>query len=172
MTKNKPEKPFVFMIAVITADGFIAKNSKHTPVGWTSKEDKEFFKRKTKEAGVVVMGSNTYEVMSRPLEDRLNIVYSRDKQYDGAETTRAEPKDLIEDLTKRGYKKIAICGGSTIYTMFMESGMVDKLYLTIEPIVFGAGLSLFNKEFDVKLELLSNKQIGENTILLEYNVIK
>jgi len=33
-------------------------------------------------------------------------------------------------------------------------------------------LEEWEKEFDVKLELLSNKQIGENTILLEYNVIK
>ena len=118
------------------------------------------------------MGSNTYEVMSRPLEDRLNIVYSRDKQYDGAETTRAEPKDLIEDLGKRGYKEIAICGGAAIYTMFMEAGALDKMYITIEPVIFGAGLALFNKEISQELRLVSNKQIGKNTILLEYNVIK
>ena len=163
----------VFMIAVMTADGFIAKSSRHSPVGWNSKEDKEFFTKRTKGAGVVVMGANTYETISRPpLEGRLNIVYSMDKQYDGAETTRAEPKDLIEDLGKRGYKEIAICGGAAIYTMFMEAGALDKMYITIEPVIFGAGLALFNKEISQELRLVSNKQIGKNTILLEYNVIK
>ena len=158
----------VFIIAALTADGFIAKNSEHMSISWTSKEDKEFFKEKTKKAGVVIMGENTYNTIGKPLSDRLNIVYSRDKQYEGVETTQKDPKDLIEDLKNRGYKEIAICGGSTIYTMFMEAGLVDKLYFTVEPIVFGSGMNLFNKEIDKKLQLVSVKNLSSQTILLEY----
>ena len=158
----------VFIIAALTADGFIAKNSEHTPISWTSKEDKEFFKEKTKKARVVIMGENTYNTIRKPLQDRLNIVYSRDKKYEGVETTQKDPKDLIEDLKNRGYKEIAICGGSTIYTMFMEAGLVDKLYFTVEPIVFGSGMNLFNKEIDKKLQLVSVKNLSSQTILLEY----
>ena len=162
----------VFIIASLTADGLIAKDPKVPSTDWTSKEDKEFFIRRSKEAGVVVMGQNTYETIGRPLKDRLNIVYSRDKQYEGVEVTQKEPKSLIEELERRGYKEVAICGGSTIYTMFMEAGVVDKLYLTVSSLVFGKGMNLFNKEFDQKLELVSVEKLGPQTILLEYNVAR
>ena len=54
----------------------------------------------------------------------------------------------------------------------MEAGVVDKLYLTVEPVLFGQGMNLFNKEIDTKLQLVSTQTLGENTILLEYNVIR
>lgn len=160
-----------FIIAALTADGFIAKHPKHL-ADWTSKEDKQFFTEMTKQAGVVVMGSNTYETIGRPLKDRLNIVYSREKQYEGVEITQKPPRELLQDLGSRGYRKVAICGGSTIYTMFMEAGVVDKLYLTIEPIIFGSGMTLFTKELNEKLTLDGVTKLGEHTILLEYTVFK
>ena len=158
-----------FIIAALTADGFIGKNSAHA-VDWTSKEDKRFFVEMTKKAGVIIMGQNTYETIKKPLSGRLNIVYSRDKEYEGVEITQKDPKELLQDLEKRGYQEIAIGGGAAIYTMFMEQGLVDKLYLSIEPVLFGKGITLFNKELDLKLSLISLKQLGEHTVLLEYNV--
>jgi dihydrofolate reductase len=160
-----------FIIAALTADGFIAKSSQHL-TDWTSKEDKHFFVEKTKQAGVVVFGQNTFETIGKPLKDRLTIVYSKDKQYEGVEVTQKPPRELLEDLEKRGYKEVAICGGATIYTIFMEAGVVDKLYLSVEPVLFGQGLTLFNKELDKKLELVSVQKLGDHTVLLEYNVIK
>jgi len=160
----------VFIIAALTADGFIAKSAMHTPMEWTSKEDKKFFSQRTKQAGVVVFGQNTYETIGRPLPDRHNVVYSKDKQYEGVEITQKEPKVLLEDLEKRGFKEVAICGGSTIYTMFMQAGVIDTLYLTIEPVLFGQGMSLFNKEVDKRLTLVSATKLEDNTLLLEYGV--
>jgi dihydrofolate reductase len=52
-----------FIIAALTADGFIAKGSDHLSVEWTSKEDRKFFSDRTKKAGVVVMGLNTYKTI-------------------------------------------------------------------------------------------------------------
>ena len=160
-----------FIIAAVSTDGFIGKNSSHL-ADWTSKEDKRFFIEMTKKAGVIVMGQNTYEAIGRPLPDRLNIVYSRDKEYERVEVTQKDPKELLQDLEKRGYQEVAIGGGATIYTMFMEQGLVDKLYLSVEPVLFGKGITLFNKELDLKLSLVSLKQLGEQTVLLEYNVVK
>ena len=161
----------VFLIAAITADGFIAKNSDHL-ASWTSKEDKQFFVEKTKEAGVVVMGFNTYKTIGRPLPGRLNIVYSKTEvNIPGIEVTQEEPVKLIQNLAKRGYEQVAITGGAQIYTMFMEAGLVDTLYLTVEPVVFGYGMSLFTKKLDNRLQLQSFEKIGDNSILLEYNVI-
>ncbi len=162
----------VFIIAALTADGLVAKNTLHTPLEWTSKEDKEFFATRTKEAGVVVIGANTFKTLKRPLPGRLNVVYSKESFGGDVEITQKEPKALLEELGKRGFKEVAICGGPTIYTMFMAAGVVDTLYLTIEPVLFGQGMHLFNKELDAKLRLISSKKLGENTLLLEYKVMR
>ena len=159
-----------FLIAAVTADGFIARNSSHL-ASWTSKEDKQFFIEKTKKAGVVVMGLNTFKTMGKALPGRQNIVYAPPgTALEGVEITQDDPKTLLAKLEQKGFKEVAICGGATIYTMFMEAGLVDKLYLTMEPVLFGNGIHLFNKELDKKLELLSIQKLNEQAVLLEYNV--
>ncbi len=163
----------VFLIAAITADGFIAKDKNQVSTAWNSAEDKKHFVELTKRAGVVVMGSTTFETFGRPLKDRLNIIYSKSgKTFEGTETTDLSPKELIASLEERGMSEVAICGGSAIYTLFMEAGVVDTLYLTIEPVIFGNGIKLFNKPLDTKLELVAERKTDTGTIFLEYKVLK
>lgn len=168
-----------FIIAALSADGFIGKHSAHSPLTWRSKGDREFFIERTKQAGLAIMGLNTAKASKKPLPGRRNIIYadSKDqlphwKEYEEWEITQDSPKELLLRLEKDGHKEVAICGGATIYTLFMETGLVDKLYLSIEPVLFGGGITLFNKELDYNLALISFKQLGEKAVLLEYDVIK
>ncbi|MEK9177876.1 MAG: dihydrofolate reductase family protein [Patescibacteria group bacterium] len=160
-----------FIIAALTADGYIGRNAKHAAM-WTGKEDKKRFIEITKRAGVMVMGQNTWHTLGKPLKDRLNIVYSPTllPLVAGMETTAKSPADLLQELESRGFKEVAICGGSQIYTMFMKSGLVDTLYLTIEPILFGDGIKLFKEELDYRLRLVSCVQTEGGALLLEYKV--
>ncbi len=166
-----------FLIAAVTADGFIARDEKHSAF-WTSKEDKKRFVELTKHAGVVVMGSTTYATLPRPLKERVNIVYTRrstdsdqgPKTFEGAETTQKSPLELLEELEGRGFKEVAICGGSKIYTLFMKAKAVDRLFLTIEPLIFGKGINLFNEELQYHLNLVSANQAENGALLLEYKV--
>ncbi|MDO8474438.1 MAG: dihydrofolate reductase family protein [bacterium] len=167
----------VFIIAALSADGFIAKNPGQSTLTWRSKGDRQFFIAKTKEARVVVMGLNTAKTSKRPMPDRLNIIYAKSKEelphwqeFEGWEVTQKDPASLIQEITERGYDQVAICGGSTIYTMFMQAGVVGTLYLTIEPVLFGQGMNLFNKEVDKNLTLISTTKLEDNTLLLEYGV--
>ncbi|MBI2124004.1 MAG: dihydrofolate reductase [Candidatus Wildermuthbacteria bacterium] len=169
----------VFIIAALTADGFIAKNPGHSPLSWRSQGDRQFFITKTKEAGVVVMGLNTAKTSKRPMPERLNVIYAKNreeiphwKEFDGWEVTQKDPASLVQELSEKGYKQLAVCGGSTIYTMFMQAGVVNTLYLTLEPVLFGQGMNLFNKEIDKKLNLVKAEKLGEQSLLLEYNVLK
>lgn len=159
-----------FIIAAITADGYIAKDVHHASIAWTSKADKKRFVELTKEAGVVVMGSSTYETIGRPLPNRVNIVYSRSKKFEGVEVTNLAPHDLLNELRDRGFKSVAICGGSHIYSMFMKAKAVDTIYLTIEPILFGKGIPFLNEEFLMHLHLKSVAQSESGALLVEYSV--
>ncbi len=159
-----------FLIAAVSADGFIAKNEQHAAM-WTGKADKKRFVELTKRAGVVVMGSTTYATLGRPLKERVNIVYSRDKKFEGAETTTLEPRMLLEQLETRGFKEVAICGGSHIYTSFIKADVIDTIYLTIEPLIFGTGISLFKEEMVHHLKLVSSAESESGALLLEYKVL-
>jgi dihydrofolate reductase len=161
-----------FIIAAISADGFIARNT-HELADWTSKEDKRLFVELTKRAGVMVMGRTTFDTIGRALPDRQTIVYSH-KLVDvgGVTTTKESPADLVSRLSAEGYKELAICGGSAIYTLFLEAGVVDELYLTVEPVLFGDGVPFLNGLVGVDLRLLETKQLNDNVTLLHYEVQK
>jgi dihydrofolate reductase len=165
-----------FIIAALSADGYIARDSSALSTAWTSKADKKRFVELSKRAGVVVMGQNTWKTLGgKALKDRLNIVYSPmrlDDMPEGVETTTKSPVELLAELGGRGFKEAAICGGSQIYTMFMKSGLVSKLYMTIEPIIFGDGIRLFKEGLDCKLKLENYTQTENGSLLLEYSIVK
>jgi dihydrofolate reductase len=158
----------------MSADGFIAKDPKTPSTAWTSKEDKKRFVEISKRAGVCVMGLNTWQTFGgHPLKERLNIVYSPtpiENLPADVEITAKSPADLLQELGSLGFKEVAICGGSTIYTMFMKSGLVERLYLTIEPVLFGDGLRLFKEKLDFKLVLEKVEKTENGTLLLDYLV--
>lgn len=162
----------VFMIAAVSADGFIAEHDEHI-ADWTSPEDKRFFVNRTKEAGVVVMGGKTFRTIGRAMPGRRNIVYTSKPEsitVADVETTDKSAEELIDQLVQEGATEVAICGGTAIYTMFMKSGLIDEMYLTVEPLTFGTGMTLFNEPIGARLTLLDSSKLNDDTLLLHYSV--
>jgi dihydrofolate reductase len=89
---------------------------------------------------------------------------------EGVETTNESPADLVARLQKEGATGLAICGGAAIYNLFMQAGVADELYLTIEPILFGTGITLFREDMATGLALLDVQRLNDNTVLLHYSV--
>lgn len=164
----------VFIIAATTADGFIGRDSGHT-ADWTGSEDKKTFVRLTKEAGVVVMGSRTFATIGHALPGRRTIVYTRDPAAittAGIEATAEAPAALLTRLEQEGAQAVAICGGSSVYDLFMHARLVDELYLTVSPLLFGQGMPLFTHSLDIPLQLLDSTPLGDGSILLHYATTK
>lgn len=164
----------VFIIAALTADGFIARDSSHM-ADWTEKEDKQLYVRLTKESGVMVMGSRTFDTIGRALPGRKTIVYTTHaEKYQGienVETTAELPEELVKRLQAEGYRSVAICGGTQIYTTFMQAKVVTDLYLTIAPVLFGTGIQLLNKSFNSQLALNALEKLGANSIAAHYSIV-
>lgn len=178
----------VFLIAAVSADGFIGRSPSQSSLEWTSSEDKKFFKDRTKAAGVMVVGRTTFETIGRSLPGRKIFVLSsqpKPEQYadipdSAVEFTSLSPAELIAQLETTQLKnesgtftevaEVAVCGGSSIYTQFMQAGLIETLYLTVEPVVFGEGIKLFGAALPVeqKLSLTSVTHLSEQTLLLEY----
>jgi dihydrofolate reductase len=158
-----------------TADGKIAKSSDHFP-NWTSREDKLHFQKISKEAGVVIMGDKTFATFPAPLKDRLNVVLTLDenpKEIEGVKwMVNSEPEKVVKELEEMGYQTAVLGGGSFINGLFLKHGLVDEIYVTVEPKIFGDGLGLFKGDFDVDLKLINVEKINENSVVLKYEVIK
>jgi len=186
----------IFLIAATTIDGMIGKGEDHVSTQWTSKADFKWFQQKTKEAGLCVMGSTTFRTIGRLLPNRTTIVMTRHPQkisqdypnitYRDLEaatentadlntevlyTTQLKPLQLQQLLSEAGYKNLAICGGSSIYTQFLQAGLVETMYLTVEPLLFGSGIPLLNaaiKEASQQWHLKEVHHLSQQTIVLEY----
>lgn len=160
-------------IAAVTIDGKIARNTSHFS-DWTSLEDKTFMRSLLDASDVVVIGNNTYKTAIEPLSKRNCIVLTTSV----SKTERKDPRLLLWnpatvrfDEVVMGYERIAILGGTQTYTYFLEHDLLDEMYLTIEPVVFGNGLNLFETTADITtaFALSSVKQLNERgSVLLHY----
>jgi dihydrofolate reductase len=173
-----------YIIAALSADGFIAQNRDQASTDWTSPEDKAHFMARTKKSGALVMGLTTFATVGRPLPARKNWIYTSQSkpamvkkfalnpgQTDLIEVTTDKPAALVQKVAAAGYQELAVCGGCSIYTQFMQAGVVDKLFLTIEPVIFGNGIPLFSKAFEQQLVLLNQERVNQQgTLFLEYEL--
>ena len=150
----------VIAIWTQTLDGFIAKQ-KQDDLEWGSKIDRQWFAKVTREIGVVVMGRKTAELIGKPLPGRLNIDMSR--------KIKKSPRQILEDLKQKGFDRVAICGGASIYQLWLEEKLVDEIWVSLQPVIFGPGVPAVTGLW-LDLELLSREELGEGVVVLKYRV--
>ena len=164
----------VSLMVAITVDGKIARASDHYP-DWTGRADKRLYVEITKKAGVMIMGSTTFDMIGRVLPGRKSVVMTRnpDRRSDRDDLvfTQAPPKKILADLAAQGYQTAVVVGGATINQLFAAEGLIDELILTISPYAFGSGLSVFADGVDLKLALKQFWQLDENTLCVRYRVL-
>ena len=93
-------------------------------------EDMRFFKSKTV-GNVVVVGRKTIDTFpgKKPLNDRVNIILTRDENYkcDGAVVVNSI-EELLEKLKEYNSDDIYIIGGESIYNQMID--YCDTAYIT------------------------------------------
>lgn len=165
----------VICLMAVTADGMIARDSSHT-IDWTGKADKQYFVKVTRDCGVMIMGSKTYDMIGRPLPGRKNIVMTRDKSRKSEDAglvfTDQPPKAIIGELKVQGFEAAALIGGSVVNSLYLEEQLIDEIHVTVVPRLFGKGIPLFHHSVDAQLQLLDTKILEDGHILLKYQVRK
>lgn len=121
-----------------------------------SKKDMKLFKQYTSNQ-IVVMGSKTYSSMdSKPLPNRVNIVLSRRLVDDNVLVYSDVSKMLDDMILSYPDKQIWVIGGSEIYKLFMEKGLIDNFFIT----KFNHVSQKCDTHFP--MELLSNYELKSN----------
>ncbi len=142
-----------------SVNGMIS-NKANVP-NWLSQEYGQGFLAICQRMKAVVMGKTTYEILipdHLPLKSEGTlIVLTHDSAAKPSQSnvvfTDKTPQEIVRILEARGHHEAVIIGGTQTLSAFVKSGMVDELYLVVEPVLFGAGLPLLR---DVDAEYKPN----------------
>ena len=165
----------VILVMAQTLDGKIGKDPNHFP-NWTVNGDKKLFASVSRKAGVIVMGSKTFDTLGAPLPGRNNVIVTRDKRrishWHNLTFTNKRPGEIVKMLEEQGYSEAVLAGGSRVNSLFARENLIDEVIVTISPIVFGSGLSLFSEKVFINLKLQTVDRVGDDLVVLKYTVVK
>jgi dihydrofolate reductase len=174
----------VTLLTAQSLDGFITRHDAPGS-GFASAEDQKHFRAALAGFDCSVMGSVTYRgardlICTQPVAKRLRVVltrtpadYAAEAQPGSLEFINDPPAKVLAGLRARGFKRCGLLGGAQVHGLFLAAGLVDEIWLTVEPVLFGGGTPLLAARVDVRLELLASEKLNAaGTLLLRYRVVR
>ncbi|MCR4329239.1 MAG: dihydrofolate reductase [Candidatus Roizmanbacteria bacterium] len=173
----------IIIMMVSTMNGKITDTNDPDIYKWTSKEDKSAFMKYISKSSLIVMGRKTYEAAKNIIrlnKNQRRIVltkdphnYISDEVPGQLEFMSKTPKNLVKELNDEGYSQMLLVGGSTTNFQFLQEELVNEIHLTVEPLIFGSGVSFIDEaELKIQLQLKSMKRLNSRgTIVLKYKVL-
>jgi dihydrofolate reductase len=169
----QPSRPKLILVMALSLDGKSGVSSDHYP-DWTGSADKRMFKSLSQRAGVVIMGSRTFDTIGKPLPGRLNIVITRNagrvSDHPNLQYTDQSADAVLQMIADQGYSEAILAGGATINDLFIAAELVDELVITLAPLTFGQGLGLYNIDKRLRLSLLNHRILDAHTLMVHYRV--
>lgn len=180
-------RPFFYTNFVQTLDGKVqVKKEGYWPIG--SPKDYEVLLELRAYADVLIHGKNlslefgsiTEKSLKKPEFIKLRKKLGKPPvlPYYKIISRTQSLKKLSRDLYNKGYRNILVEGGPTLLASFLKENLLDELFLTIAPKIYGNVKNrtltlvegyLFPKESIKKLTLLSVKQL-ESELYLHYKL--
>ena len=170
------------LVMVTSVNGKMTRGMSPNIYTWTSKEDSDYFFSLIEKHNLIIMGRKTYETNRQRIRlvlGKLRVVltgkpkhYAHQAVRGQLEFTSETPKELVRRLTKAGHKEALVVGGSEVAAAFLHAGLIGRLELTIEPYIFGKGLSFVgSSDVIARLRLVSIKRLNKRgTMVLSYRV--
>lgn len=168
----QPRPRYIAFIAA-SVDGRISL-SRNTLPHWTSKEDWQFCQKSLSRSDAVVVGRNTYQAAAERMRKRNTFVLSSRPKTVTRRGTVTFVNPVSVNLAKllEGYKSVAVLGGGAVYRFMLESGLLDEVFVTVEPLIFGRGKEMFvGATRTTRVSLLSVRRLNRiGTLLLHYKI--
>ena len=170
------------LIFVSSLDGKVTKWGEPNVRSWSSHQDQDYYKKVWSESRLIVMGSSTFNADTfNPSQGHLIIIMTRHpdsyKSFEipgQMEFTNETPAELYSRFTTKGYPQMLVVGGPHIATSFLKEELIDELWLTIEPKIFGMGGNFAtDAELDINLRLIQSEKVNDQgTLITKYTVLK
>jgi dihydrofolate reductase len=129
----------------------------------------------------IFIGRKSYQLMNNPDEAASDYQFAEYKKYvfsnaltevnEGAELINGDWQTKVADLKQQPGKDFWLFGGADLTSSFMNAGLVDELFLSVHPILLGAGKPLFINLHDrIKLTLTDSKTYSTGLVSLTYKL--
>ncbi len=119
----------------------------------------------------IFMGRKSYEEAKKyegpsPWQSIKTYVFSNTvKSLDGAEVINGDIIAKVKSLKNEPGKDIWLFGGAELTTQFINSGLLDELWLSVHPILLGSGKPLFQNIKERKNLILKEHKIYETGLV-------
>lgn len=166
----------VILYMAMSLNGMIAK--KDDTATWISKEEWDSYSLAVRTANHLIIGRRTYNILTKQpefaeLKDVKIVAISKStfKTLSKNHQIANSPKEALRLF--KDAKEVVVAGGGILNSSFLAENLVDEIYIDVEPVILGEGISLFKeKDFERNLELLGQKNISKNEVQLHYRVKK
>jgi Dihydrofolate reductase len=146
-------RPRFTLLVVASEDGFIARAPGHAPADWASAEEQALFLDAVDRADWGIMGRTTHEAAFKPHRRRIVLSSAapkpewRTERHLWLDPDGASP-DALAALAAPTHplREGLILGGTRVHDWFADHGRIDAAELTIEPVRFGDGLTIFSDQ--------------------------
>lgn len=166
----------VELCAVISLDGYIARVDRG--MDWTSREDKAWFGQHARDVGAIITGKTTYDerksIGFMPVASRGVLTHHPDADPPPNTFFAGSPQAILTTMEQRGAELVILAGGGKTNTAFAQAGLIDEMYLDVEPVILGDGIPLFpSLQSELRLRLIDSRRLNtQGTTLFHYEVIK
>ncbi len=136
----------------------------------------KFFKR----VDTVFLGRKSYELMQSMPESEVpgmpkmkEYVFSNtlEEVKPGSTIIRGDIGPQVMEIKKREGKDIWLFGGASLTTSLIDLGLVDEFWLSVHPIILGAGKPMFQHlQERTLLELIESKTYSTGLVSLRYKL--
>ncbi len=155
-------------------DGYIARSS--GAVDWLFTDQDYGYENFYNSIDRLVMGNSTYAQIQDwgdyPYSDKQGFVFSRTIRQERDANVQFVSGDLasfVKELKSQDAKDIWLVGGAAIAKTCLEHHLVDKLILSIHPIILGEGIFLFPSPLpSLSLKLEASQVFDTGLVQLTY----
>ena len=171
---------------MVSADGYF--EGKNNDISWhrVDKEVNDYFIKEAERADTILFGRKTYQLMESfwPTQNAIEsdpgvagimnsyskIVFSKTLENVTWNNTLLIKDNLEESLDRiksKSTKDILIFGSAHLCQTLIQRGFIDEFRLMINPVVLGAGRTMF-ENIKMEFQLLKTRVFGNGNILCRY----
>ncbi|MFW5975819.1 MAG: dihydrofolate reductase family protein [Alkalispirochaetaceae bacterium] len=142
----------VVLYIAISIDGYIARSD--GSLDWLENadtEDEDYgYEEFYDSIDTVLMGHTTFRQIlgfdaEFPYQGKQNIVFTRGEPEERpeADVTNRDPVEMVWELKREKGDDIWLVGGGTLNATLLAADLIDRMIITVIPVVLGTGIKLF-----------------------------
>lgn len=147
-----------------------------TNSSWVSPNDEVMFAKTCADIGCILVGRKTfdqYQGVVYPVKNAVNIVLtSSPRQSNDPNVIYVQNLDqALAQVKQRGFNRFMVVGGANVIGQCLQQNLVDRIYLSLHPYIFGTGLSMigtFAGNLDLAFQGIKHQE--KDFVLMEYSV--